>query len=211
MSFWRCDVSSPEHRQPSTDACHEETNIVDWTLELIVVPVSDIDRAKAFYSGKMGFHVDVDHSAGEDFRVVQLTPPGSACSVTLMRTPDMAPGTLHGLHIVVPDIDAARAELVSRGTEVGELFHFGPPAPMLFEGLDVIGPLLANALRDGEWRLLPTMANRMPTAASYLRQPGDTIFRAFKFDVLRIRDGKIAEITTFGSSLFPQFGLPPTL
>ncbi|MEP6470356.1 MAG: RNA polymerase subunit sigma-70 [Chloroflexota bacterium] len=86
-----------------------------------------------------------------------------------------------------------------------------PPAPMLFEGLDVIGPLLANALRDGEWRLLPTMANRMPTAASYLRQPGDTIFRAFKFDVLRIRDGKIAEITTFGSSLFPQFGLPPAL
>ena len=86
-----------------------------------------------------------------------------------------------------------------------------PPAPMLFEGLDVIGPLLAGALRDGEWRLLPTMANRMPTAASYLRQPGDTVFRAFKFDVLRIRDGKIAEITTFGPSLFPQFGLPPTL
>jgi RNA polymerase sigma-70 factor (TIGR02960 family) len=86
-----------------------------------------------------------------------------------------------------------------------------PPAPMLFEGLDVIGPLLAGALRDGEWRLLPTMANRMPTAASYLRQPGDTIFRAFKFDVLRVRDGKIAEITTFGPSLFPQFGLPPTL
>jgi hypothetical protein len=86
-----------------------------------------------------------------------------------------------------------------------------PPQPLLFEGLDVIGPLLTRALQDGEWRLLPTMANRMPTAASYLRQPGDSLFRAFKFDVLRIRDGKIAEITTFGSSLFPQFGLPPTL
>ncbi|HYN64007.1 MAG TPA: RNA polymerase subunit sigma-70 [Candidatus Limnocylindrales bacterium] len=86
-----------------------------------------------------------------------------------------------------------------------------PPLPHLFEGLDVIGPLMAQALRDGEWRLLPTMANRMPTAASYLRQPGDTIFRAFKFDVLRIGDGKVVEITTFGSSLFPQFGLPPTL
>jgi catechol 2,3-dioxygenase-like lactoylglutathione lyase family enzyme len=97
---------------------------VDWTLELIVVPVSDVDPAKAFYSEKMGFHVDVDHSAGEDFRVVQLTPPGSACSITLMRTPDMAPGTLHGLHIVVPDIEAARSELISRGTEVSELFHF---------------------------------------------------------------------------------------
>jgi RNA polymerase sigma-70 factor (TIGR02960 family) len=86
-----------------------------------------------------------------------------------------------------------------------------PPNPMLFEGLDVIGPLLARALKDGEWRLLPTMANRMPTAASYLRQRGDAVFRAFKFDVLRIRNGKIAEITTFGPSLFPQFGLSPTL
>ncbi len=86
-----------------------------------------------------------------------------------------------------------------------------PPAPYLFEGLDSIAPLLQNALRDGEWRLLPTMANRMPTAASYLRQPGDSVFRAFKFDVLRIEDGKIAEITTFGAALFPAFGLPPTL
>jgi RNA polymerase sigma-70 factor (TIGR02960 family) len=86
-----------------------------------------------------------------------------------------------------------------------------PPAPYLFEGLDSIAPLLQNALRDGEWRLLPTIANRMPTAASYLRQPGDSVFRAFKFDVLRIEDGKIAEITTFGAALFPAFGLPPTL
>jgi RNA polymerase sigma-70 factor (TIGR02960 family) len=86
-----------------------------------------------------------------------------------------------------------------------------PPAPYLFEGLESIAPLLQNALRDGEWRLVPTMANRMPTAASYLRQPGDSVFRAFKFDVLRIEDGKIAEITTFGSALFPAFGLPPSL
>jgi len=86
-----------------------------------------------------------------------------------------------------------------------------PPAPMLFEGLDVIAPLLANALREGEWRLLPTTANRLPTAASYFRAPGDTIFRPFKFDVLRVVDGKISEITTFGPALFPQFGLPPTV
>jgi RNA polymerase sigma-70 factor (TIGR02960 family) len=86
-----------------------------------------------------------------------------------------------------------------------------PPEPLLFEGIDVIGPLMTRALSEGEWRLLPTMANRMPTAASYLRQPGDTVFRAFKFDVLQIRDGKIAEITTFGPALFPQFGLRPTL
>jgi RNA polymerase sigma-70 factor (ECF subfamily) len=86
-----------------------------------------------------------------------------------------------------------------------------PPNPFLFDGLDNIAPLLDNALREGEWRLVPTVANRMPTAASYLRKPGDTIFRAFKFDVLRIRDGQIAEITTFGTELFPAFGLPPTL
>jgi RNA polymerase sigma-70 factor (TIGR02960 family) len=86
-----------------------------------------------------------------------------------------------------------------------------PPAPLLFEGLAVIEPLLTNALSEGEWRLLPTVANRMPTAASYLRAPGDSRYRAFKLDVLRIVDGRIAEITTFGHALFPQFGLPETL
>jgi RNA polymerase sigma-70 factor (TIGR02960 family) len=86
-----------------------------------------------------------------------------------------------------------------------------PPNPFLYDGIDSIGPLLGRALREGEWRLVPTLANRMPTAASYLRKPGDTVFRAFKFDVLRVRDGRIAEITTFGIELFPAFGLPPTL
>jgi RNA polymerase sigma-70 factor (ECF subfamily) len=86
-----------------------------------------------------------------------------------------------------------------------------PPYPHLFEGLEAIGPLLENALREGEWRLVPTWANRMPTAASYFRQPGDTVYRAFKFDVLRIEHGRIAEITTFGPELFPVFGLPSTV
>jgi RNA polymerase sigma-70 factor (ECF subfamily) len=89
-----------------------------------------------------------------------------------------------------------------------------PPNPFLFEGLEAIAPLLERAFgadRDGDWRLVPTRANRMPTAASYLRRPGDSEFRAFKFDVLRIQDGAIAEITTFGTALFPVFGLPPKL
>jgi len=86
-----------------------------------------------------------------------------------------------------------------------------PPAPLLFEGLDVIAPLLMNALSEGDWRLLPTIANRMPTAASYLRARGDDTYRAFKLDVLRVDDGRIAEITTFGWALFPEFGLPMTL
>jgi RNA polymerase sigma-70 factor (TIGR02960 family) len=89
-----------------------------------------------------------------------------------------------------------------------------PPDMLVFDGLQSIAPLLERAFgedRDGDWRLVPTQANRMPTAASYLRRPGDSEFRAFKFDVLRIEDGAIAEITTFGYSLFPAFGLPPTL
>jgi RNA polymerase sigma-70 factor (TIGR02960 family) len=89
-----------------------------------------------------------------------------------------------------------------------------PPDMMCFDGLDRIMPLLERAFgedRDGDWRLLPTMANRMPTAASYLRRPGDTVFRPFKFDVLRIENGAIVEITTFGATLFPVFGLPPSL
>lgn len=96
---------------------------MDLKLELIVVPVSDVDRAKAFYVDRVGFGLDVDHRAGEDFRVVQMTPPGSACSITIMRNTD-APGSLQGLHLVVSDIDEVRKELVARGVEVSELYHF---------------------------------------------------------------------------------------
>jgi catechol 2,3-dioxygenase-like lactoylglutathione lyase family enzyme len=96
---------------------------VDWKLELVVVPVSDVDRAKTFYTERVGFNLDVDYSAGVDFRVVQVTPPGSACSIAIMRNTEAA-GSLQGLHLVVSDIDAARAELVERGTEVSEMYHF---------------------------------------------------------------------------------------
>ncbi len=87
-----------------------------------------------------------------------------------------------------------------------------PPHPWVFEGLEAIRPLLEQGLTEpGEWRLVPTAANRMPTAASYLRAPGDSEFRAFKFDVLRIERGRIKEITTFDGTLFEAFGLPQTL
>jgi predicted enzyme related to lactoylglutathione lyase len=99
---------------------------VDWTLELIVVPVSDVDRAKAFYMDQAGFKLEVDSSHGEDFRVVQLTPPGSACSIALLKNnQQMAPGSLHGLHLCVEDIEAARAELIDRGVTASEPFYFG--------------------------------------------------------------------------------------
>jgi RNA polymerase sigma-70 factor (TIGR02960 family) len=84
-----------------------------------------------------------------------------------------------------------------------------PPHPWLFEGIHAVRELMGNAEGTGDWRLLPTRANRMPTAASYLRQPGDTEFRAFKLDVLRVEAGRIAEVTTFDATLFPAFGLPP--
>jgi RNA polymerase sigma-70 factor (TIGR02960 family) len=89
-----------------------------------------------------------------------------------------------------------------------------PPAPYLYAGIEEVAALLERGFgpaRDGDWRLVPTEANRMPTAASYLRRPGDTEFRAFKFDVLRVVDGEIAEITTFGVSMFPVFDLPMVL
>ena len=98
---------------------------MDWKLELVVVPVSDVDRAKKFYTEQLGFREDVDHSAGDSFRVVQLTPPGSACSITIgTGLTTAAPGAYQGTHLVVNDIEAARAELVERGVEVSEPFHF---------------------------------------------------------------------------------------
>jgi catechol 2,3-dioxygenase-like lactoylglutathione lyase family enzyme len=98
---------------------------MDLKLELIVLPVTDVDRAKAFYE-QAGFTLDVDHRAGDTFRVVQLTPPGSACSITIgTGLTEATPGSYQALHLVVTDIEAARAELVGRGVEVGEPFHFG--------------------------------------------------------------------------------------
>jgi catechol 2,3-dioxygenase-like lactoylglutathione lyase family enzyme len=99
---------------------------VDFKYEVTVLPVSDVDRSKAFYEEKMGFNVDVDHRAGETFRVVQLTPPGSACSISIgTGISSGEPGSYKGMHLVVTDIEAARAHLVDRGVEVSEPFHFG--------------------------------------------------------------------------------------
>src|SRR5947209_412126 len=99
---------------------------MEWKLEVVVLPVSDVDRAKRFYSEQVGFTVDVDQRMGETFRVVQLTPPGSACSVTFGTGlgGDMAAGAIKGLQLVVSDIEAARAQLVAGGVEVSPVQHF---------------------------------------------------------------------------------------
>jgi len=123
---------------------------MDFKLELVILPVADVDRAKAFYQDKAGFQLDVDHRAGEDFRIVQFTPPGSACSITLMRN-DASAGTVQGLHLVVADIEAARAELTGRGAEVSDFFHFdaGGPVPGLHPDREAYGTFISFADPDG--------------------------------------------------------------
>ena len=99
---------------------------MDMKLEVVVVPVSDVDRAKAFYEA-LGFRMDIDHVGGDDFRVVQFTPPGSQCSIIIGTGITTAgPGSTQGLQLVVTDIEAARGELAGRGVDVSDFFHFGP-------------------------------------------------------------------------------------
>ncbi|HZA39399.1 MAG TPA: glyoxalase superfamily protein [Actinomycetota bacterium] len=98
---------------------------MDWKLELVGVPVTDVDRAKAFYVDKVGFNADHDHNVSEDLRFVQLTPPGSACSITIgIGVVDMDPGTQQGLQMVVSDITAAHAHLAERGVEVSDIQEY---------------------------------------------------------------------------------------
>ena len=103
---------------------------MNWTLEVVAVPVSDVDRAKTFYAEKLGFGVDHDLKISEEYRIVQLTPPGSGCSVVVGNgVVDMPPGSLKGLQLVVKDIRAARARLVERGVEAGEVQVLGASGP----------------------------------------------------------------------------------
>ena len=98
---------------------------MDWKLELVAVPVTDVDRAKDFYTQKAGFNADHDHTVSDEIRFVQLTPPGSACSIALGKgVVDTPPGSLAGLQLVVSDIEAARTELAERGVDVGDVQEF---------------------------------------------------------------------------------------
>ena len=112
------------------------TESMDFTFELVIVPVSDVDAAKAFYADRLGWRVDVDHRAGPDFRVVQLTPPGSACSICIgTGLTDAEPGSVRGMQMVVADAQAAHDELAARGVKVsdvdvqpwGEFVYFSDP------------------------------------------------------------------------------------
>ncbi|MET8248658.1 VOC family protein [Streptomyces sp. NPDC005202] len=100
---------------------------MECKLEVVILPVSGVDRSLAFYTERLGFRLDVDYGPSPDFRVVQLTPEGSACSVQIgVGLTDAEPGSVRGLYLVVPDLEAARAELVDRGVDVGEIKHKAP-------------------------------------------------------------------------------------
>jgi catechol 2,3-dioxygenase-like lactoylglutathione lyase family enzyme len=119
---------------------------VDMKLEIVVIPVSDVDRAKAFYE-KLGWRLDADFAAGDDFRVIQFTPPGSACSIIFGKNvTGAAPGSAQGLYLIVSDIEGAREELRGRGAEISDVFHdaagvyAGPDEPYLFGRRRIGGP-----------------------------------------------------------------------
>jgi catechol 2,3-dioxygenase-like lactoylglutathione lyase family enzyme len=136
---------------------------VEYRYELTVVPVADVDRAKAFYADQVGFRVDVDHRAGESFRVVQLTPPGSAASIAIGAGISSAePGSYSGMHLVVSDIEAAREDLAGRGVEVSEPFHFGAEGqtPGLHPERVDYGTFLSFRDPDGNGWLVQEVAQR---------------------------------------------------
>ena len=146
--------------------------VMDMKLEVVVIPVSDVDRAKAFYTG-LGWRLDADFATSEDFRIVQVTPPGSGCSVNFGTNVTAAePGATQGLHLIVSDIDAARAELAARGADVSEVFHdvggvfhhggedgrVSGPAPDHAS----YGSFLSFSDPDGNGWLLQEITNRLP-------------------------------------------------
>jgi catechol 2,3-dioxygenase-like lactoylglutathione lyase family enzyme len=115
---------------------------MNWTLEVVVVPVADVDRAKSFYADRLGFNVDHDTVINENARIVQLTPPGSGCSIVVgegVVVPDMPPGSLRGLQLVVPDIHKAHAQLVERGVEVSDVQVLGQSPNEEPDPLDNVG------------------------------------------------------------------------
>lgn len=159
---------------------------VDMKFEIVVIPVSDVARSKAFY-GSLGWRLDAEFAAGDDYHVIQFTPPGSGCSVIFGKgVTAAAPGSAQGLYLIVSDIEAARAELVGRGVKVSEIFHgaddvyAGPDAPYLFGRIRIDGPhpehgsyrsFLSFSDPDGNGWLLQEITSRLPG-----RVEGDTTF-----------------------------------
>ena len=140
-------MANATYETQANDAASEASVAkVDMKVEIVVIPVSDVDRAKEFYA-RLGWRLDADYDNGKDFRIIQLTPPGSACSVIFGKNvTGAAPGSAQGLYLIVDDIEAARKNLLRRGVEVSEVFHgaadaySGPDEPYLFGRIRVNGP-----------------------------------------------------------------------
>lgn len=128
---------------------------MDWKIEVVTVPVSDVDRARDFYAEKVGFNVDIDYRISDEIHLVQLTPPGSACSIHLgTATMGMEPGSISGVFLVVPDVRAARADLIERGVEVGEVQVFDEGAYRQAregESLDNVGCVFFSDPDGNRW------------------------------------------------------------
>jgi catechol 2,3-dioxygenase-like lactoylglutathione lyase family enzyme len=158
----------------------------DMKFEIVVIPVSDVDRAKRFYGG-LGWRLDADFASGDDFRVIQFTPPGSGCSIIFGKNVTAAaPGSVQGLYLIVSDIEAARNGLLARGVKVSDVFHgggdvyAGPDQPYLFGRLRVSGPdpehrsyrsFASFSDPDGNGWLFQEITTRLPG-----RVDGDTTF-----------------------------------
>ena len=159
---------------------------VEMKFEIVVIPVSDVDRAKEFYA-RLGWRLDADYDNGKDFRIIQLTPPGSACSVIFGKNvTGAAPGSAQGLYLIVDDIEAARKNLVRRDVEVSEVFHgaadaySGPDEPYLFGRIRVNGPdpehrsyrsFASFRDPDGNGWVFQEIATRLPVASKRQRRP----------------------------------------
>jgi catechol 2,3-dioxygenase-like lactoylglutathione lyase family enzyme len=128
---------------------------MDWKIEVVTIPVSDIDRAKDFYAEKVGFNLDIDYRISDEVHLVQLTPPGSACSIHLgTSTIAMEPGSIDGVFLVVRDVRAARAELVERGVDVGDIQVFDDGAYRSAregESLDLVGCVFFSDPDGNRW------------------------------------------------------------
>jgi len=175
-------MANLKHEIRSNGATDASVARVDMKLEVVVIPVSDVDRAKEFY-GSLGWRLDADRAAGPDFRVIQFTPPGSGCSVQFgTNVTPAAPGLAQGLYLIVSDIEAARDELVARGVEVSAVFHEGTPGSRFPQATNgrVSGPapergsygsFVSFRDPDGNGWLLQEVTTRLPG-----RVAGDTTY-----------------------------------
>jgi catechol 2,3-dioxygenase-like lactoylglutathione lyase family enzyme len=181
-------MADTKERTATTASETSKARTLDMKFEIVVIPVSDVDRAKRFYGG-LGWRLDADFAAGDDFRVIQFTPPGSGCSVIFGKNVTAAaPGSAQGLYLIVSDIEAARNELLGRGVEISKAFHPGETSagtdqPYLFGRLRVSGP-------DGEHRSYRSFASFSdPDGNGWLMQ-----------EITARLPGRVDADTTFASS-----------